>query len=106
MPVLSAYVHSLFAGGHVANRQAAQPDDWQAALEAAYAEGARHVLLDAGFDALADDAVQALLHGLPPGIYLTAAALHVRPSGWWPQVGLVDGAPHLFRADLPHPVSS
>ena len=37
MPVLSAYVHSLFAGGHVANRQAAQPDDWQAALEAAYA---------------------------------------------------------------------
>lgn len=105
MPVLSAYVHSLFAGGHVANRQAAQPDDWQAALEAAYAEGARHVLLDAGFDALADDAVQALLGSLPPGIYLTAAALHVRPAGWWPQVGLVDGSPHLFRADLPQPVS-
>lgn len=103
MPVLSAYVHSLFAGGHVANRQAAQPDDWQAALEAAYAEGARHVLLDAGFDALADEAVQALLAGQPPGIYLTAAALHVRPAGWWPQVGLVDGAPHLFRADLPQP---
>ena len=105
MPVLSAYVHSLFAGGHVANRHAAQPEDWQAALEAAYAEGARHVLLDAGFDALADDAVQALLAGLPPGIYLTAAALHVRPAGWWPQVGLVDGAPHLFRADLPQPVT-
>jgi hypothetical protein len=103
MPVLSAYVHSLFAGGHVANRHAEQPDDWQAALQAAYAEGARHVLLDAGFDALADDAVQALLGGLPPGIYLTAAALHVRPHGWWPQVGLVDGAPHLFRADLPQP---
>lgn len=103
MPVLSAYVHSLFAGGHVANRQAAQPEDWQAALQAAYAEGARHVLLDAGFEALSDDAVQALLGGLPPGIYLTAAALHVRPHGWWPQVGLVDGAPHLFRADLPQP---
>lgn len=100
MTVLSAYVHSLFAGGHVAIRQAAQPDDWQAALQAAYAEGARHVLLDAGFEPLTDDALQALLAPLPPGIYLTAAALHVRPHGWWPQVGLVDGAPHLFRADI------
>lgn len=100
MSVLSAYVHSLFAGGHVAIRQAVQPDDWQSALQAAYAEGARHVLLDAGFEPIAEDALQALLAPLPPGIYLTAAALHVRPHGWWPQVGLVDGAPHLFRADI------
>lgn len=101
MPVLSAYVHSLFAGGHIACRQAAQPEDWQAALHAAYAEGARHVLLDAGFEPLGEDHLQALLSPLSPGIYLTAAALHVRPPGWWPQVGLVDGAPHLFRADIP-----
>ena len=102
MSVLSAYVHSLFAGGHVAFRQAAQPEDWQAALQAAYAEGARHVLLDAGFEPLGEETLQALLAPLPPGIYLTAAALHVRPPGWWTQVGLVEGAPHLFRADIPN----
>ena len=101
MSVLSAYVHSLFAGGHLACRQAVHPEDWQAALHAAYAEGARHVLLDAGFESLSDDSLQTLLAPLPPGIYLTAAALHVRPPGWWPQVGLVEGAPHLFRADIP-----
>ena len=85
MKALRTFVYLLVEPSNVMSSEQQTLSDLDTAISRAVAIGATRVLVHAGYQRLPDEQAKLHLLAVPQGVWLTAAALAIRPSDWMPE---------------------